>query len=346
MQATTTRGLRRIATLILLSMSTMLGLVACEGSLTSGRRDAFLEDQDAAPSEASDAPSLDAALPLGEDAQQPDAALRNDAFSSGVDAYRCVPSCPGACGSDGCGGSCGMCAAGSSCVTGSCVPETMCMPRDTVVWLVGDSTVAPDTGWGESFSRYVIAGTTIRNRGRGGRSSKSYYDESDSYWSRASNAVLRGVRAGDYVLLQFGHNDSKPEADRHTEPGSAPSYRGSFRTYLERYITEARARGAIPILITPVSRMQFNATGHRRTHGDYPAAMRRVASDNDVVLLDLELRSHQVFDDLGQTRTHSLYSDGTDFTHFPADKAWRVSLMVATLLSESDSPLRCQVTLP
>lgn len=342
------RGRGVIQGRVIAAVSTMLlccawiGLAGCQGNLTSAG-DAFREDAFVA---SADATATDAPVPPGVDARLPDAARDEDVGVAAPDAYRCTPSCAGACGDDGCGGSCGTCAAGASCVAGACVADTMCTPRDTVVWLVGDSTVAPDTGWGDSFTRYVVPGTTVRNRGRGGRSSKSYYDESDSYWSRASNAVLRGVRAGDYVLIQFGHNDSKPEADRHTEPGSAPTYRGSFRTYLERYITEARARGAIPILITPVSRMQFNSSGHRRTHGEYPAAMRRVAADNDVVLLDLELRSHQIFDDLGETRTQSLYSDGTDLTHFPPDKAWRVSLIVATLLSESDSPLRCQVMLP
>ncbi len=256
----------------------------------------------------------------------------------------CTPSCTGrACGDDGCGGTCGTCADGT-CSDGVCVAAPTCSTPATTVWLVGDSTVATESGWGDAFGeRFTISAATVRNRARGGRSSKSFYDESDSNWSRSSQAVLRGIRAGDYVLIQFGHNDEKPEADRHTTTGSAPSYRGTFRDYLERYIEETRARGATPILVTPVSRMTWSGGSHRRTHGDYPAAMARVALDNDVALLDLEARSHAVFDDLGESRTHSLYAALPDTTHFPPDKAWRVAEMVADLLLESDSPLRCYV---
>ncbi|MCD6498052.1 MAG: rhamnogalacturonan acetylesterase [Deltaproteobacteria bacterium] len=218
-------------------------------------------------------------------------------------------------------------------------------PLPTIqVWLVGDSTVAPNSGWGDSLQRYIIDQATVYNRGRSGRSSKSYYEEDDNYWSEHPDAVLNHLVAGDYVLIQFGHNDEKEEEYRHTDPGTAPEYQGTFRDYLELYIVETRARGATPILITPVSRMVFDTDGsHRRTHGNYPAATIKVAEDKAVVVLDLELRSHEIFDTLGQDQTMALYSDGVDRTHFPADKAWRVAKMVIDLLRESSSPLAAYI---
>ncbi len=218
-------------------------------------------------------------------------------------------------------------------------------PLPTIqVWLVGDSTVAPNSGWGDSLQRYLIEQATVFNRGRGGRSSKSFYEEDNNYWSEHPDAVLNHLEPGDYVLIQFGHNDEKEEEYRHTDPGTAPEYQGTFREYLELYIAETRDRGATPILITPVSRMVFDSDGsHVRTHGEYPAAMTKVAEDNSVVLLDLEERSHEIFDSLGQEQTMTLYSDGEDRSHFPPDKAWRVAQMVVDLLGESTSPLAAYV---
>ncbi len=209
------------------------------------------------------------------------------------------------------------------------------------VYLIGDSTVASGSGWGDSLE-VLFAGVSVANAALGGRSSKSFLDEG------AFDAVRADLSPGDYLLIQFGHNDSKPDEARHTEPGVAPAYEGTFRTYLEQYIDEARGAGATPILITSVSRMTFSSEGeHRRTHGDYAHATRQVAIDNDVVLLDLEEHSHQVFQALGEDETVLLYAgyggDSSDRTHFPPDKAFRVAEMVSALLLDSSSALRCEL---
>ncbi|MBW2456516.1 MAG: rhamnogalacturonan acetylesterase [Deltaproteobacteria bacterium] len=212
--------------------------------------------------------------------------------------------------------------------------------NDTQVWLIGDSTVSPQSGWGDSLQPYLASEATVHNRARSGRSSKSFYEEEGNYWSAHPDAVLNHLEAGDYVLIQFGHNDEKDDVERHTEPGSPPDYQGTFREFLELYIDETRTLGATPVLITPVSRMTFDSGGaHQRTHGDYPAAMIQTGVANNVVVLDLEALSHQRFDDLGEEQTLELYSDGEDLTHFPQDKAWRVAEMVVELLTGSPSPL-------
>ncbi|MFK8003760.1 MAG: rhamnogalacturonan acetylesterase [Polyangiales bacterium] len=202
------------------------------------------------------------------------------------------------------------------------------------VYLVGDSTTASGSGWGDSLSLY-LGELDVTNAARGGRSSKSFYEEG------AFDAVREAMGPGDFVFVQFGHNDSKPEEYRRTEPGSAPDFAGTFRDFLELYIEEVREAGATPLLLTPVSRMTFSGDEHRRTHGDYAPAVRRVAEDNEVVLLDLEARSHDEFQELGEEETVRLYAEEPDRTHFPESKAFRIAEMVVELLSVSSSPLRC-----
>lgn len=217
-------------------------------------------------------------------------------------------------------------------------------PTDRV-WLVGDSTVAPRSGWGDALANVLDpSAVAVENRARGGRSSKSFYEEEGSYWGDDDQAVLNHLAPNDFVLIQFGHNEAKPDLERQTEPGRGPDYDSTFRYYLESYVDETRDHGATPVLITPLSRMNFDAEGnHLRDHGAYPAAILRTAELNDVVVLDLEELSHLEFDAIGEAKTLELYaagaSDPTDRTHLAADKAWRVAAMVAELIAGSPLPL-------
>ncbi len=205
------------------------------------------------------------------------------------------------------------------------------------VHLVGDSTVATGSGWGD-FLEARLVDATVENAAIGGRSSKSFYDEG------SFDAVRDALGAGDYLFIQFGHNDSKPEAYRATDPGEPPAHAGTYREYLERYLDAARDAGATPILVTSVNRMVFGSDGSlNQTLGQYPSAARAVAADAGVTLLDLEERSREVFSALGKDETLRLYADEPDLTHFPPDKAPRVAEMVVDLLGASDSPLRCHI---
>lgn len=262
----------------------------------------------------------------------------------------------GAAGSGGTAGDAGAAGSGSSSSGGTAGSGTggtgaggapgCTTPLPTIkIWLVGDSTVATGSGWGDFLQDFLKSAGNAQNRGKSGRSSKSYYEEGDSWWKSAnSKAVMKGIMAGDYVLVQFGHNDSKPEAYRYTDPGTAPAYKGTFRDYLELYIKETKAAGAIPVLVTPVSRMSFGSNGTlSRTHGEYPKAMRKVALDNATLLLDLEQRSYETFNALGKTQTLKLYAEdnSTDTTHFPPEKAGGIAKMVADLIGETKGPLAC-----
>ena len=143
--------------------------------------------------------------------------------------------------------------------------------RARTLYIAGDSTAAqkyadaaPETGWGMALPFFLHKDLPVANHAVNGRSSKSFVDE-----GRLA-VILRQIRPGDFLLIQFGHNDAKKEDPaRYTEPWS------TYQSHLRQYIDGARARGARPVLATSVERRKFDAAGKALpTHGDYPAAMR------------------------------------------------------------------------
>lgn len=127
----------------------------------------------------------------------------------------------------------------------------------TTIFIIGDSTAAkkdlskgsPERGWGMALQCYFdSAFIRVDNHAVNGRSSKTFIDE--GRWDK----VLAAMKPGDYVIIQFGHNDEKPQADRHTDPGSTFDYN------LAKYVRETREHGGIPILMNPVVRRNFGTT--------------------------------------------------------------------------------------
>ena len=173
------------------------------------------------------------------------------------------------------------------------------------LFLIGDSTMSdkpvipayPERGWGQMLPMYFNPEVRVANHARNGRSSKSFRDE--GRWS----SVLALMKPGDYVIIQFGHNDEKKgDAARFTEPF------GEFKQNLKRYVHEARAAKAVPVLATPVARRRFGADGQvRDTHGDYPEAVRQVAAEEQVPLLDLEKRSRELLSKMGPDQSKRLF---------------------------------------
>lgn len=160
--------------------------------------------------------------------------------------------------------------------------------------MVGDSTMAdkgtaiPEWGWGMALRKFVVDPAMVRNHAKNGRSSKSFVDE--GLWAK----VLTEMRPGDFVIVQFSHNDEKSDAERHTDPAT------TFRDFLRKYIAETRERGGIPILATPVARRRFDAQGKLvYTHGEYPSAIRAVAKEQRVPLLELEHATATLLTDAG-----------------------------------------------
>ncbi|MES2523982.1 MAG: rhamnogalacturonan acetylesterase [Gemmatimonadota bacterium] len=185
------------------------------------------------------------------------------------------------------------------------------------IHLIGDSTMAdkpdpgrnPERGWGQALPTFVQAGTVVRNHAVNGRSTKSFIDQ--GRW----DAVRKALVAGDYVFIQFGHNDQKTDdSTRYTAPFTA------YRRNLERFVREARAAGATPVLFTSIVRRQFNVKGTLEdTHGLYPLVVRDVARDLQVPMVDLQLLTEELVQTAGPEASKGFYvfTAAGEFPAFP-----------------------------
>jgi DNA sulfur modification protein DndE len=213
------------------------------------------------------------------------------------------------------------------------------------VFLVGDSTMSqktdlskPERGWGMLFGEYFDGGVSIQNHATNGRSTKSFLRE--GRWAK----VLEQIKPGDWVFIQFGHNDSKVEDSVRSAPAQT-----LYRQLLTRYVQEAKAKGANPVLLTPVGRRYFDEQGKRKAdHGDYPAVAREVAKAQKVPLIDLHEKSWALYSQLGEEGSRPLfwsYQNGyyqpnpvapakNDNTHFSEYGAHRVAQLVAQAVKE------------
>lgn len=158
------------------------------------------------------------------------------------------------------------------------------------VLLAGDSTMQdvdhkrnPDWGWGQVFPRYFNDNVEIINLAKGGRSTRSFTEE--GRW----DDLISQTGEGDYVFIQFGHNDgAKDKPERYTTPDD-------YRKFLTKFVTETRDKGAIPILLTPVMRRNFDDEGRFfDTHGPYPAIVKEVAGKMKVMMIDFQEKSKHV----------------------------------------------------
>jgi len=206
------------------------------------------------------------------------------------------------------------------------------------VVLVGDSTVAsyPSErglrGWGQMLPEFFSTDVQIINLAKSGRSSGSYLRE--GLWDAAL------AENPDYFLIQFGHNDCPGKGDRSSDPNS------TFQEHLRRYITDSKAIGAIPILVTPMSRRNFTQDGSIHTIlRPYAAAMIKVGKQEDVAVIDLHTRSVELCERLGEAGSASLGADeGRDRTHFSPKGARAMARLVVEGLPEG--PLRARARLP
>ena len=139
----------------------------------------------------------------------------------------------------------------------------------------------PERGWGQLFPKYMTDDVEIQNHAVNGRSTKSFLKE--HRW----DTVMSRMKAGDYVMIQFGHNDQKADDSIRSAPAHT-----LYKENLIRYINDTRSKGAIPILITPVMRRKFDAAGKFvDQHGDYPGVVKEVAATMNVLLIDLHKSS-------------------------------------------------------
>jgi len=237
----------------------------------------------------------------------------------------------------------------------------------TTIFIIGDSTAAkkdlskgsPERGWGMALQCYFTDPIRVDNHAVNGRSSLSFINE--GRWDK----VLSLIRPGDYVIIQFGHNDEKPKADRHTDPGSTFDYN------LAKYVRETREKGGIPILMNCVVRRNYTMKVDQKkddeslrnttfkdapkviegdtlvdTHGLYRVAPRDVAQRMNVHFIDANKITHDLETSLGKEgskKLHMWYKPGEhpalpqgrqDNTHYNIWGAHQVAKLLADALCE------------
>jgi len=211
--------------------------------------------------------------------------------------------------------------------------------KEITIFMIGNSTIAdkpygygnPEKGWGQVFPLYFKGGIRIENHAVNGRSTKSFLNE--GRWE----VIREKIKPGDYVIIEFGHNDAKKEdTTRYAEANT------TYRWNLEKYVDETREKGGIPILATPIVRRRFDNQGRfYNVHGDYPKVVREVAKEKNVILFDLHAKSYVLLVTYGEENSKQLFlhikpwlyptlPDGLiDDTHFSGTGAFRMCDLAA-----------------
>ena len=171
------------------------------------------------------------------------------------------------------------------------------------LYIIGDSTAAnkqpkafPETGWGMELQPYFDTNVKVDNRALNGRSTKSFINE--KRWE----AILTTLKEGDYVLIEFGHNDEKINKP---EIGTSLT---EFKVNLIKYIQETQAKKANPILLTPIARRNFKNGVLVDTHKGYPAIVRKLADSLHIPLIDMERKTAKVLAELGDEPSKKLFN--------------------------------------
>jgi lysophospholipase L1-like esterase len=207
----------------------------------------------------------------------------------------------------------------------SFISFTIVKPKNkTTIWMCGDSTMSiketknyPETGWGMPFVHFWDTTVQVKNLAKNGRSTKTFINE--KLWA----VVMDNAKEGDYVFIQFGHNDEVPtKKSSYTTPDT-------FTLNLNKFINEAKAKKAIPVLFTPVSRRKFDSAGIALpTHKEYSLLVAQVAKSQNCIFIDMDTKTRELYQKFGvenskllflqlQKGEHPNYPDGKeDNTHF------------------------------
>lgn len=194
------------------------------------------------------------------------------------------------------------------------------------IYYIGDSTVAvnkihtyPQTGMAQTLPLYLKDGVQVVSLAKNGRSTKSFLDEGRFV------PVQQELEKGDFLFIQFGHNDEKDDPARHTDAD------GSFRDNLRFFIGQARKKGAYPLLITPIARRLFDEEGNFRSgsHGAYPRAIRCVAEEEGVPVADLTALTEAYLPRLGDENSKPLFVWPKDNTHLKVEGAVKMAGFLA-----------------
>ncbi len=222
-----------------------------------------------------------------------------------------------------------------------------CRTQAPVLFMIGDSTMAnkpdkayPERGWGQLLPTFFDSTFVIENHAQNGRSTRSFIYE--GRW----DSVCSKLKKGDYVVIQFGHNDgSIQKTERYTTPVE-------YRYNLTKFVNETRRVGATPILCTPVVRRNFEEGKLVDTHGEYPDIVRQVAKELNVSLIDMHSKSQLLVQQLGKEASLPLFlqipaglfekvPDGKiDNTHFSEKGATAMASLFVEGVTEQNVELK------
>jgi len=221
------------------------------------------------------------------------------------------------------------------------------------IFIAGDSTASiketkayPETGWGMPFVYFWDSTVTVVNRAKNGRSTKSFIQE--GLWK----SITDEAQEGDYILIQFGHNDEVSTKKTYTTETE-------FRNNLVQYVQESRNKKAIPVLITPVARRKFDSSGNIvGTHDVYAQIVRDVAKAEHVPLIDLDKKAQQLYQQMGietskllfnylEPGQHPNYPEGKkDDTHFNELGARKIAELVLAEIKNLKLELAERIIIP
>lgn len=199
------------------------------------------------------------------------------------------------------------------------------------VYIMGDSTVCdqprePYASWGQMLPRFFAPRVALANHAESGESLRS------SFGAKRLEKVLSLIKPGDFVLIQFAHNDEK-------EKGDGAGAMTTFKASLKQYVAAIRAKGATPVLITPMHRRTFDNDGKiTNSHGEYPDAVRLAAKEERVALIDLTALSKDFYEALGKEKSAVAFKDG-DGTHHNNYGAYELAHMIADSIRAQKLPL-------
>jgi lysophospholipase L1-like esterase len=215
--------------------------------------------------------------------------------------------------------------------------RSLSIVRETVptVFLAGDSTVTdqpsePGASWGQMLPRFFRPEVAIANHAESGETMKSFIS------GLRLAKLLSQAKAGDYLFIQFGHNDQKKNW-----PQTYVEAHTTYKAYLKAFIAEAKLREMTPVLVTSMQRRNFDTQNKiKNTHGDYPAAVREVAREEGVALIDLERMSIAFYEALGPTKSPLAFSNnGKDPTHHNNYGAYELAQCVVEGIRDAKLPL-------
>ena len=226
--------------------------------------------------------------------------------------------------------------------------------KKTKIFLAGDSTMSiketkayPETGWGMPFVHFWDSSVAVVNKAKNGRSTKTFISE--GLWK----SIIDEAAEGDYVFIQFGHNDeAKEKLERYTTPAE-------YKANLLKFITETRGKKATPVLLTPVTRRRFDSTGNvMQTHEVYSTLVRETAKEQNTILIDADEKTRALLQEFGKKDSkllflqlkpgeHPNYPEGKDDnTHFNELGARLVAQIILSEIKTKIPALASKIIIP